>query len=155
MIDMHSAIVGEDRTVAITDARGASVRSDELIVSSLDLDFQAAVGRNDASRMDEILHPDFVLILGNGTIVTRAALLNEARSKSVVYERQIEDKGTQTVRVWGNTAVVTARLWIKGLRNAEPFDRTLWFSDTYVRTPDGWKYAFAQASLPLDPAPVR
>ena len=30
-----------------------------------------------------------------------------------------------------------------------PFDRTLWFSDTYVRTPAGWKHFFGQASLPL------
>jgi hypothetical protein len=25
----------------------------------------------------------------------------------------------------------------------------LWFSDTYVRTPTGWRYVFGQASLPL------
>ena len=30
----------------------------------------------------------------------------------------------------------------------------LWFSDTYVRTPDGWKYAFGQVSLPLPPPAV-
>ena len=28
-------------------------------------------------------------------------------------------------------------------------DRTLWFSDTYVRTAQGWRYAFGQASLAL------
>jgi hypothetical protein len=25
------------------------------------------------------------------------------------------------------------------------------FSDTYVRTPSGWRYVFGQASLPLPP----
>jgi hypothetical protein len=29
------------------------------------------------------------------------------------------------------------------------FDYTLWFSDTYVRTPNGWRYVFGQSSLPL------
>jgi ketosteroid isomerase-like protein len=99
--------------------------------------------------MDEILHREFALILGDGTVVTRDQLLESAKRKEIVYEIQDEDPGTQTVRVWGDTAVVTARLRIKGARNGTPFDRKLWFSDTYVRTSGSWKYAFAQASLPL------
>jgi hypothetical protein len=31
----------------------------------------------------------------------------------VSYEKQDEVPGTQTVRVWGDTAVVTALLWLK------------------------------------------
>jgi ketosteroid isomerase-like protein len=53
------------------------------------------------------------------------------------------------VRVFGDTAVVTALLWIKGTSGDTPFERKLWFSDTYVRTPQGWKYVFGQSSLPL------
>ena len=62
--------------------------------------------------------------------------------------------GTQTLRVYGDTAVVTARLWLKGANpdGTGAFDRKLWFSDTYVRTPAGWRYAFGQASTAL-PAP--
>jgi hypothetical protein len=41
------------------------------------------------------------------------------------------------VRVWGDTAVVTARLWVKGVNHGASFDRHLWFSDTYVRTRKG------------------
>jgi len=44
---------------------------------------------------------------------------------------------------------VTAKLWEKGIENGEPFDYTVWFSDTYVRTPVGWRYVFGQSSLPL------
>ncbi len=66
-----------------------------------------------------------------------------------VYEVQDEDPGTQVVRVWGNTAVVTALLRIKGTNKGVAFDRRLWFSDTYVRTKQGWKYVFGQASLRL------
>jgi hypothetical protein len=55
------------------------------------------------------------------------------------------------VRLYGrDTAIVTARLWLKGVtREGRAFDRRLWFSDTYVRTPEGWRYAFGQASLDL------
>jgi hypothetical protein len=64
----------------------------------------------------------------------------------------VADEGTQTVRLYGDdTAIVTARLWIKGVRsgNGEAIDFRLWFSDTYVRTPEGWRYAFGQASTAL------
>jgi len=51
--------------------------------------------------------------------------------------------------VWGDTAVVTAKLWEKGTTGGQPFDVTLWFSDTYVRTAGGWRYVFGQAAGPL------
>lgn len=126
-----------------------NVEADRKTVAALDVEYQAAVKANDAATMKRILHEDFVLVLGNGRTFDRDDLLVEARSGSYRYDRQDEDEGTQTVRVWGDTAVVTARLWVKGTRDGEAFDRRLWFSDTYVRTPDGWKYVLGQASLPL------
>ena len=122
---------------------------DAAIVSGLDIAYQAAVKRNDADTMDQILHEQYALVLGSGQVVSREELLDSARSGEYEFEIQDEDPGTQVVRVWGDTAVVTARLRIKGRKSGDPFERLLWFSDTYVRTPDGWRYAFAQASLPL------
>lgn len=76
------------------------------------------------------------------------------RSGRFHYQQQDELPGIQTVRVWGDTAVVTALLWLQGTSETGPFDRRLWFSDTYVRTPEGWKYAFGQASLALSSEPA-
>jgi hypothetical protein len=121
-------------------------------VAALDIAFQAAVKANNAGGIDAILHPQFALVLGNGDVVSRETLIEEARARTHVYAIQDEDPGTQTVRVWGDTAVVTARLRIKGTTAGREFDRSLWFSDTYVRTSTGWRYAFAQASLPLPAA---
>jgi ketosteroid isomerase-like protein len=123
--------------------------TDQEAVAELDTEFQAAVKANDARTMGRILHKDMVLILGTGAINTREEQLQEARDRVYAYERQDEDAGTQTVRVWGDTAVVTARLWIKGNSRGTPFDRRVWFSDTYVRTPNGWQYFVGQASLHL------
>lgn len=136
-----------------SSAEPSGVQDDTRAVAALDLAFQAAVKRNDAQAMDRILHPQFVLVLGDGSVISREALLDEARSGDYRYDVQDEDPGTQSVRIWGDTAVVTARLRIKGLYRGKAFDRTLWFSDTYVRTQWGWLYAFAQASLPI-PAPT-
>jgi hypothetical protein len=54
------------------------------------------------------------LITGTGKRITKADLVAEARSGNVRYEKQ--DELEQSVRVWGDTAVVTAKLWEKGLR---------------------------------------
>jgi len=121
--------------------------TDESIVAALDTRYQEAVKNNDVAMMDSILADDFALVTGNGRVYTKADLLKEAVEKTVIYERQ-EDTN-QTVRVWGNTAVVTALLWAKGSDRGEPFDYKVWFSDTYVRSSTGWRYVFGQSSLRL------
>jgi hypothetical protein len=88
-------------------------------------------------------------VLGDGRTVGREALLDLARRGTITYELQDEEPNSQTVRVWGDTAIVTAKLLLKGVKGGQRFDRTLWFSDTYVRTESGWRYLFGQASLPL------
>jgi ketosteroid isomerase-like protein len=127
----------------------ASPEDDRRAVAALDTEFQAAVKRHHAATIDRIQHPDMVLVLGDGRVYTKADHVNAAREKKIVYEIQDEEPGTQTVRVLGDTAVVTALLRIKGTSEGVDFDRRLWFSDTYVRTPGGWKYFFGQASLKL------
>jgi len=130
----------------------APSKSDAEIVGALDVEYQAAVEKNDWQGMDRILHPDFTLVVGSGKSFSRADLIDSARNPQRTYEKQVEMPGTQTVRMFGkDTAVVTALLWLKGKNAADgaEFDYKLWFSDTYVRTKDGWRYAFGQASLRL------
>jgi uncharacterized protein (TIGR02246 family) len=127
----------------------ASPESDREAVARLDKEFQAAVKANDANTMARIFHQDMVLVLGDGRINTREEQLQEARDKVIDYQVQDEEEGTQTVRVYGDTAVVTARLWIKASTKGVSFEERLWFTDTYVRMPDGWRYFFGQASLRL------
>ena len=140
---------------AILAATGSarSPERDAAEVAALDTAYQAAVEQNDATTMDRILAEDFVLVLGTGSVHDKAELLAEARSKAITWDLQREIDGSQKVRVWGDTAVVTAKLRVKGTRDGKAFDRTLWFSDTYVRTASGWRYVFGQASIALPPAP--
>jgi len=127
----------------------ASPEDDAKAVAALDTEYQTAVERNDAATMARILAYDFTLVTGRGQSFDKAALLDSARKPLAIYELQREEPGTQKVRVSGDTAVVTALLNLKGVREGKPFDYSLWFSDTYVRTPTGWRYFFGQASLRL------
>jgi len=127
----------------------AAPHADRDAVAQIDRDYQEAVKRNDAGAMKKIMHPDFKLVLGDGRTFDRNDLLKDARRGRFIYELQDEVPDSQSVMVWGDTAIVTAKLRLKGLNDGMPFDRTLWFSDTYVRTERGWLYLFGQASLPL------
>ena len=128
----------------------ASAADDSKIVADLDTQYQLAVKNNDAATMDPILADDFVLITGRGKTFTRADLMQSTKDKTV-YEHQ--EELSQTVRVWGDVAVVTALLWAKGTDGDKPFDYKLWFSDVYMKTPKGWRYVLGQASLPLPATP--
>ena len=129
----------------------SGTEADRRAVAALDTAYQRAVKANDAATMASILADDFVVVEGTGKAWTKADLLESAKSGKTRYEHQEDTE--QTVRIWGDTAVVTAKLWAKGLEDGESVDYTEWFSDTYVRTPTGWKYVFGQASIPLPKAP--
>lgn len=143
------AEIERDRRIAAATDTPSPAPMDGNIVAELDRTFQLAVKQNDAATMGRILHANYKLVLGDGRVVDRAQLLAESRSGRIQYEIQDEEPGSQSVIVEGDTAVVTAKLRLKGIKEGKAFDRTLWFSDTYVRTPGGWQYLFGQASLPL------
>jgi ketosteroid isomerase-like protein len=137
--------------MALTAATaGAAPADDEKAVAQMDTQYQLAVKMNDAATIQRIHADDMILVTGRGRVFRGAEIEERARKGGVKYEQQDEIEGSQKVRVWGDTAVVTALLWIKGTdpeRGA--FDYKLWFSDTYVRIGGRWRYAFGQASLPL------
>ena len=142
--------------LAAAPRMAAAAEDPQSIVSRMDVEYQAAVERNDWQAMDRILHPGFALIVGDGTVYTRAQLIDSARNRNIVYEAQREVPGSQVVRMYGNdTATVTALLILKGKRSKDQsaIDFRVWFTDTYVRTADGWRYALGQAGTRLPPAP--
>lgn len=131
----------------------AAPHADRDAVARIDRIYQRAVKANDAKTMAKILHPDFQLVLGDGRRFDRRDLLESARTRRFTYELQDEEPGSQQVAVWGDTAIVTAKLLLKATTDGQTINRTLWFSDTYVRTDRGWMYLFGQASLPLPDDP--
>lgn len=137
--------------IAALSLTAAEAEAEKNRIAAIDTAYQAAVERNDADAMAKILHDDFILVVGRGDVFTREDLLRSAREHEFVYDAQVEEAGTQTVRLYGaDTAIVTALLYIKATRNTgEKIDKRLWFSDTYVRAKDGWRYAFGQASTAL------
>jgi ketosteroid isomerase-like protein len=125
----------------------ASEADDRRILADLDTKYQKAVEQNDANTMADILADDFVLVEGDGKRTTKADLVNDAKGGKTHYVRQ--DDSERTVAISGDTGVITAKLRAKGMEDGVKVDYSLWFTDVYVRTPNGWRYYYAQASLPL------
>ena len=125
----------------------ASDADDRRALAELDARYQRAVLQNDATTMAAILADGFVLVSGDGTRSGKADLIRSATDGRTRYEHQEDTE--RAVVVSGDTGVVTARLRVKGVEDGQQVDYTLWFSDVYLRTPAGWRYWFAQASLPL------
>jgi len=127
-----------------------TLEADRSAVALLDIRYQFAVERNDAAAIALIHHDNMILVLSNGTVVTGKQIEQLAREKARTFEHQVVVDDSRAVRVWGDTAIVTAKLWLKGTRaNGDAFDHKLWYSDTYVRRPAGWRYFFGQAGAPL------
>jgi hypothetical protein len=124
-----------------------SVEEDKATIARLDTEYQAAVKRNDSATMERLLSDDFLLVTGSGKTYTRADLVKDAREGTTVYQHQEDTE--QSVRVWGDSAVITAKLRESGTSNGTAFDKTLWFSDIYLRRGGKWIYVYAQSSIAL------
>jgi ketosteroid isomerase-like protein len=136
-------------TMTLATPATAANPADEAaaVVTALDVEYQAAVERNDAATMARILADDFTLVTGTGKRYSKADLINEAQAGDAVYEFQRASE--RSAKAWGDTAVVTALLHAKGTAAGRAFEYRVWYSDTYVRLADGWRYVFGQSSLPL------
>jgi len=106
----------------------------------------AAFQRNDAIAIDTLLTDDVTLILGDGTIQTKADLLREAREEVVKYSRF--ENVDQVVRFYGpHTAVVTGRTIILGTtKDGSAVEVDVIFTDALVKERGGWKFAAGHVS---------
>ena len=80
----------------------AAPNADRDAVAQIDRTYQEAVKRNDADTMQKIMHPDFLLVLGDGRRFDREDLLNDARQRRFVYELQDEAPNSQSVKPRGS-----------------------------------------------------
>ena len=115
-------------------------------IAALDSEYHTAVKTNDAATIDRILADDFVLSRSGKASLSKTDLVNRARDNQARYERHEVEEGSQKVRVWHDTAVVTERVWVKGTEDGKAVDEKMSLTSTYARTPNGWRYVAGQAS---------
>jgi ketosteroid isomerase-like protein len=101
----------------------------------------------DVDATAKTMSDDFVHINGNGEITDKAALL--AIVKSGDYEGESVTFDNEKVRVYGDTAVFTARFHFKGAYQGSKVDVSLYATSVWVKRDGTWQLVSVHESNPI------
>jgi ketosteroid isomerase-like protein len=113
----------------------------------IDMERQAreASIRRDAEFSQRTLAEDYVAITPLGQVTTKQDTLSARRSGQLRYETiNVSD---MVVRVYGDTAVVTARADVKGHQLGEDFSGPYRYTRVWVRRTGHWQAVSYQATV--------
>lgn len=112
--------------------------------------FDAAQFRKDADALDQWLAPDLVYIRGTGEISDRAAFIEAFSDPDLLFEPfVIRERSVHLLS--SDVAVVSAEAEIVGLLRGSPFHDRFRYSDTFLKTPQGWRVRFVQVTRLVEP----
>ena len=120
--------------VAATPAENASVEQ-ELI--KLKKDWAAAVVKRDLAFLDRILADDYAWTASDGNVWSKAETLASLKSRDDVVSSCVTDDFK--VRVYGDTALVTARSTFKETLHGKDVSGQERFTDTWVKRVGRWQ----------------
>ncbi|MDZ4716066.1 MAG: nuclear transport factor 2 family protein [Cytophagales bacterium] len=92
-----------------------------------------------ADSLQKYLDDRIQYIHSNGWIQTKAEILEDMLSGKLVYQK-VEVKEA-SVRIYGQTALVTGLGRFEGINSGTPFSIDLRYTEVFVRTVDRWKLA--------------
>ena len=126
---------------------GFAATEDEVVREIVDLEHQAkdAALHRDAAFVERTLADDYVAITQLGQIVTKADTVAARKTAQLRYDTiEISD---MVVRLYGNTAIVTARANVKGTELGEEFSGPYRFTRVWVRRNGKWLTVSYQATV--------
>ncbi len=119
----------------------------ETIRQIVDMERQAkeASLRRDADFSLRTLAEDYVAITPLGQVTTKQETISARRSGQLRYESM--DVSDMVVRLYGDTAVVTARADVKGHQLGEDFSGPYRYTRVWVRRNGRWQTVSYQATV--------
>lgn len=133
--------------VAGSQTNPASSAEQETIRQIVELERQskeAAIQRNSAFT-DRTLADDYLAVSPLGQIFTKSDSLTARRSRQLSYD-SIE-VSEMTVRIYGSTAIVTARAAVKGKDLGEDFSGPYRYTRVWVKRNGHWLTVSYQATV--------
>jgi ketosteroid isomerase-like protein len=122
-------------------------RDEEIVREIMDLERQskdAAIHR-DASFSERTLAEDYVAISPLGQVIGKAETVAARKTAQLRYDSI--DVSEMVVRLYGNTAVVTARADVRGRELGEEFSGPYRFTRVWVRRGGHWLTVSYQATV--------
>ena len=108
---------------------------DEIL--ALSAAWAEAIVDNDADQIGSFMADDWIMISERG-ISTRDHFLSFVRSGQLTHSA-MEMAEFGAFRLYGDTAILIARITNTASFGGQTFEANEWTSDVFVRTSDGWK----------------
>jgi ketosteroid isomerase-like protein len=125
--------VGEKMTATSSVEQAVQQRLNELTT---------ALGANDTAALDRIYANDYTLVNPWGAITTKEQRLAAIKSGELKYESVSFDE--PNIRSYGDTAVVTARVTVKGKEKDQDLSGQYRVTLTFVKMKGPWQLVAAQ-----------
>ena len=119
-----------------------SVAHDQEELSKLEKEFERAVVSNDAAAVGCLLADDWIIVGPDGRIIDKSRFLDVIKSGSLSHEK-MESEDVR-VRMYENSAIVTALTTSKGKFMGQEFTSLERAADIFVKQNDRWKCVFTQ-----------
>ncbi len=116
----------------------------EQTLLQLERDWEQANAKNDLAALDRILAPEFVGTGSDGRLTTRAEVMARRKSGAVKFTTFTQDD--YKVHVIGETAIVTGRSTIKGIRDGKDWTGQERWTDVFVRRNGRWQAVASHSS---------
>jgi ketosteroid isomerase-like protein len=128
--------------IALLAGRGGGDASADVLAT--ERAWIEALRANDAPALDAILADDYALTDDRGRRRSKADDLARARAGTLHFD--VYDARDLSVRVWGDTAVVTGLGEVRGTSEGRAFASTFAFTDTFARADGRWRAVAAHVS---------
>ena len=116
----------------------------EQQIKTLGEQLNAATLKADTSFLEKVLADDYTGVRGDGSVLTKAQLIEGYKSGSIKYET-IENKDVK-IRIYGNTAITTDLSSVKNIRDGKPRIGTNRTTRIWVKQGDNWKCILYQTT---------
>jgi ketosteroid isomerase-like protein len=121
----------------------AGLFSDSRVeIKRFEQDLNSAVGRNDVQTLERYLSDDWSIVSGEGSVITRSTFLQVMASGDLVHQSM--DPQDQTIRLYGNVAVVTAHIQSGGSYKGNSFHTDEIGTDVIVKRHGHWVCVLTQ-----------
>ncbi|HTC42521.1 MAG TPA: nuclear transport factor 2 family protein [Candidatus Acidoferrales bacterium] len=132
-------------SIVALHSRPQTTSEEEGRILALETAWNHAEQNKDVGALDQLLSPQFVSIDYDGSISTKQEYLASVKSEDLSPALIINEQ--QTVRVFGDCAVVNGIYREKGLNKGKPYNRRGRFTDTWIKTSGTWQCVASQSTL--------
>jgi ketosteroid isomerase-like protein len=115
---------------------------------ALEQQFSRAVVKGDVATLDRLVVADWIIVGPEGKVISKATFFDVVKSGALTHS--VMEMDETRVRVYGDSAVVTARAVTTGTYKGQPFTTRERSTDVFARQQGQWKYVLTQLTTIAD-----